>query len=395
MAAVLFWGGLGLGTMVKGPVAPGLALLTALPLIIFDRDRSWLRNLRILWGLPLMLAITLPWFITIGIVSDWEFYRLALGEDFAAKLHSGQEMHWGPPGFYFVLFWWSFWPAALVATSGAALWLWRHRANRRAGFLLSWIIPFWLILEATPTKLPHYSMVLYPAIAMAAAWVLRDVAMTGALRLRTYKQGAFLWAVVAALQLGFLIFALFYFEIWPSPSAYALAAGVIAFAGLTFIAGWTARFYAAIVTALITAALLYTAAFRFVLPSIDPVWLSRQTAEAVAVLRPCMSGPLVLTRYREPSAVFLLGTDTVMTSAADANTALSEGKIGVALFRSDDFAKLPLVDPPPRPIGCIDGFNLNGGLHMRLQFVTAKPESDFAACQLPEKFRCGRSSVPQ
>jgi 4-amino-4-deoxy-L-arabinose transferase-like glycosyltransferase len=393
--AALFWVALGLAILVKGPVAPALALLTVLPLIIFDRDRSWLRNLRVIWGLPVMLAITLPWFIAIGVVSDWEFYRLALGEDFVGKLQSGQEKHWGPPGFYFVLFWWSFWPAALVATGGAALWLWRHRASRRAGFLLSWVIPFWLVLEATPTKLPHYAMVLYPAVAMGAAWVLRDAAMTGAVRLRTYKQGALLWTVIALLQLGFLILLLAYFEIWPSPWVYALFAGVLALAAVTLIAGWTGRFHAAIVTAIIAAALLYTAAFRFVLPAIDPVWLSRQAAEAVTMLRPCFSGPLVLTRYREPSAVFLIGTDSKMVAPAEANTALSEGKIQLALFRQDDFAKMPLVDPPPRPIACMDGFNINGGQHLRLQLITARPETDFAACKLPERFKCGRSSVAQ
>jgi 4-amino-4-deoxy-L-arabinose transferase-like glycosyltransferase len=388
--AALFWIAMGLGILIKGPVAPALAVLTAIPLLVFDRDRSWLRSLHWMWGLPLMLAITLPWFIAIGIVSDWSFYREALGEDFAAKLQSGQEKHWGPPGFYFVLFWWSFWPAALVATGGAALWLWRNRVRRRTLFLLSWIIPFWLILEATPTKLPHYAMVLYPAAAMGAAWVLREAAMTGALRLRSYKQGALLWTVIAALQLGFLAFLLIYFGTMPAFAFFALAAGVVLFSSMTLVAGWTGRFHAAIVCATLAAALLYAAAFRFVLPVVEPVWISRQVAEAFATLRPCAPGPIVLTRYREPSAVFLIGTDTRMMSTGDANTALSRGTIGLALFRQDDAGKLPLVDPPPRSIACINGFSINGGSHLRLQLITAKPEADFAACQVPERFRCGR-----
>ncbi len=33
-------------------------------------------------------------------------------------------------------------------------------------FLLAWIIPFWLVLEAVPTKLPHYVLPVYPAIAI-------------------------------------------------------------------------------------------------------------------------------------------------------------------------------------------------------------------------------------
>ncbi|MGB0084062.1 MAG: glycosyltransferase family 39 protein [Rhodomicrobiaceae bacterium] len=387
--AALFWIAQGLGILIKGPVAPALAVLTVIPILIFDRDRSWLKNLHAAWGIPVMLTITLPWFIAIGVVSDWQFFRLAFGQDFLAKLGGGQERHWGPPGFYFVLFWWSFWPAALVATGGAALWLWRNRLRRRALFLLAWIIPFWLVLEATPTKLPHYAMPLYPAIAMGAAWILREAVLTGGLRLRSYKQGAALWAVIAVLQLIFLIFLHVYF--WIAPSSWwllPLALGVIVFAALTTRAAWSGSFGTAIASALLTAILLYTAAFSYVLPAIDPLWISRQTAEAVAALRPCAQGPVILTRYREPSAVFLLGTKTEMMSAEKANAALSQGKADLALIPRGLDEKLPLVDPPPRALACITGFNVNGGKHLRLELITAKPETAFAGCKLPARFRC-------
>ena len=47
--------------------------------------------------------------------------------------------------------------------------------SRRALLLLSWIIPFWLALEATPTKLPHYAMTIYPAIAMGGCYKPKPV----------------------------------------------------------------------------------------------------------------------------------------------------------------------------------------------------------------------------
>jgi 4-amino-4-deoxy-L-arabinose transferase-like glycosyltransferase len=386
--AALFWTALGFGILVKGPVAPALALLTLIPLVIFDRDRSWLKNLHALWGMPLMLAITLPWFIAIAVKSDGAFFQEALGEDFFAKLKSGKENHWGPPGFYLVAFWWSFWPAALVATSGAALWLWRNRVRRRALFLLAWIIPFWLILEATPTKLPHYAMVVYPAIAMAAAWVLREALLAGEVRMRTYKQGAVLWLIVGAAQIIFLIFLLIYFGISVSVWFFPLT---LAFAGLAFVtfrAAWDGYFHAAIAAAILASILLYTAAFRLVLPAVEPLWISRQAAEVMEALRPCAPQPVVLTRYREPSAVFLLGGDTKHMGIEEANNALSQGRAALALMPAKDATQLPLVDPLPRAIACIDGFAVNGGRHIQLQFLTAMPEATFAQCTVQEKFRC-------
>ena len=386
--AAIFWIALGLGILVKGPIAPVLAALTMIPIVIFDRDRSWLKNLHAAWGIPVMLAIALPWFIAIGIVSDWEFFRQALGDDFLAKIQSGKEKHWGPPGFYFILFWWSFWPAALVVSGGAALWLWRHRLNRRALLLLSWIIPFWLALEATPTKLPHYAMTIYPAIAMGAAWVLRKATMAGRVPMRTYKQAAVVWLFVAALQLIFLLFLHVYFWIMPS---FWLIPAIVTIVGLSWAtvrASWSGYFHAAIGLAIATAFLVYTAAFKLVLPAIDPLWISRQSAELVGALRPCISNPVILTRYHEPSAVFLLGTDTARMSPKRANQVLSEGKAELALMDKHTADNLPLVDPVPRPIACIEGFNVNGGDHLLLQLMTARPNETFTSCPVPERYRC-------
>ena len=386
--AALFWIGLGLGILIKGPVAPGLVLLTAIPVLIFDRDRSWLRNLHAAWGVPIMLAITLPWFIAIGVTSDWEFFRIAFGEDFLGKIQGGREKHWGPPGFYIVTFWWSFWPAALVTTGGAALWLWRNRMRRRALFLLAWIIPFWLVLEVTPTKLPHYAMVFYPAIAMGAAWVLRDAVLSGELRQRTYKQGAALWLLIAVLQLGVLGFGLYYFQVTPSVWFWLLAAGVAFFALVTARAAWSGHFHAAVATAIVTAALLYLAAFRFVLPSLDGLWMSRQTAEIVGALRACVPGPVVLTNFREPSAIFQLGTETQLASVEDAAEALRTGRATYALVPTGT-ATPTSGEAPPRPVACVNGFNINGGKQLRMQIVTVKPAEALAACPVPAPYRCG------
>jgi 4-amino-4-deoxy-L-arabinose transferase-like glycosyltransferase len=330
----------------------------------------------------------LPWFVAIGVTSDWAFYREAVGGDFLGKMQGGQEKHWGPPGFYFVLFWWSFWPAALVATGGAALWLWRNRKRRRVLFLLAWTIPFWLVLEATPTKLPHYAMVYFPAIAMGAAWVLRDAVLTGELRQRTYKQGAALWLLIALLQLGVLGFALVYFKVVPSVWFWPLAAGSALLAYLTARAAWDGQFHGAIAMAILTALLLYTAAFRFVLPSLDGLWMSRQAIEIVGALRRCVPGEVALTRYREPSAIFRLGTATPLMTVEEAPEALRTGKAAYALIPAEN-GSLPAGETPPRPVACINGFNINGGKHLRMQIVTLATLEALAACPVPERYRCG------
>ena len=41
---------------------------------------------------------------------------------------------------------------------------WKH--ERLIRFLISWIIPFWIILELTPTKLPHYILPIFPGLIL-------------------------------------------------------------------------------------------------------------------------------------------------------------------------------------------------------------------------------------
>ena len=68
--AALFWLALGAGILIKGPITPMVAGLTALALVIADRRvRAGSRPLRPLWGVPLMLAVVLPWFVAIGIAT--------------------------------------------------------------------------------------------------------------------------------------------------------------------------------------------------------------------------------------------------------------------------------------------------------------------------------------
>jgi 4-amino-4-deoxy-L-arabinose transferase-like glycosyltransferase len=387
--AALFWIALGVGTLLKGPIAPGLALLTILPLVIYDPDRSWLRSLHFLWGIPLFLLIVLPWFIAIQIASGGEFLNRSLGHDFLAKLQSGQEKHWGPPGFYLVTFWWTFWPGALVTTGGAGLWLWRNRMHRRALFLLAWIIPFWLVLEATPTKLPHYALPVYPAIAMAAAWILREVTIPRTIPRRTYKQAAAIWLLVAVLQAVFLVLLHTKFRVSPSPWLLPLAVLFALATYLTVRAAWQERFYAAIATGVISAALLYAAAFRIVLPSTEAIWPSEQIAHIGDILRPCSSKPFVLTRYREPSAIFLLGTNTQLADETAALEALRKGDADFAVFAADAFNRITRTKGEmPQVLACINGFNTVHGRKLRLHVLTMKAPETLTACRIPERYHC-------
>ena len=63
-------------------------------------------------------------------------------------------------------------PASSILAGLAAPMVWRVRKEPGAQFLLAWLIPSWLVFEAVMTKLPHYVLPLYPAIAILMAGIV-------------------------------------------------------------------------------------------------------------------------------------------------------------------------------------------------------------------------------
>jgi len=171
--ALVFWLAEAAAILLKGPPGPVLALLTAGALSFADRNIQWLRGLRPLAGLPIVALIVAPWFIAVERLTRGEFVSDSLTHDLLPKLLGAQEAHGAPPGYYLALAVLSFWPGSLFIVP-ALVRGWRRRRAAAERFLLAWLVPAWALFELVPTKLPHYVLPLYPAIALLAGAALSD-----------------------------------------------------------------------------------------------------------------------------------------------------------------------------------------------------------------------------
>ncbi len=111
----LYWAALGCSLMLKGPVGliPGIG--TPVALALAERSLVPFTRLRPAWGIPLMLAIPLPWLLAMEHVSHGRFLDVAVGHNLLGKVGGGQEAHGAPPGTFAALFLASFWPGSLFA----------------------------------------------------------------------------------------------------------------------------------------------------------------------------------------------------------------------------------------------------------------------------------------
>jgi len=307
---LLFWMAQGVGLLVKGPITPAISLLTAAALAAADREARWLRRLRFLWGVPLMLLIAGPWLVAILVASGGGFASDSVGNDFAGKLLHGQESHGAPPGYFLLFAFVTFWPGSIALAAAARL-AWRERRDTATRYLIAWLVPFWLVLELVPTKLPHYALPLYPALALLAGRALMSAAQQHWSDLVAWS----LWTLVAlGLALG-LIGVPIYFGAPVSPLAVLMVVAGLGLAGFQLWslslgeprAWWGAG----------AALALWTAAFGIVAPGIDALWVSRSAA-ALVNAQNRVARPVVVAGYAEPSLVFLLGTATKLSGAAEA-----------------------------------------------------------------------------
>jgi len=354
---LLFWLAQGIGILVKGPIVPLISLLTAATLAVADRRAAWLVGLRPLLGLPLVALLVGPWLWAINRATNGQFIGQAVQNDLLSKVFGVQESHGGPPGTYLLLLVATNWPASLFVIPALPYALARRR-QPIIRFLLAWIIPVWLLFEAIPTKLPHYILPVYPALALLAALWLWDPERPQLAPLT--KIFALTWGLIGTLAASTVLaapLALGMAPIWTLvPLALPIAGLGWLPAGLLLRRRPRAALGAAVLAALVT----YGIVFQLLLPRLEPLWISRRIATLVP-----LAAPLAAAGYHEPSLVFLHGRATLLTDgagAADFLLANPDGWSAVESAAGPAFrARLAEAGRTATSSGEVDGFNYSRG----------------------------------
>lgn len=333
---LLFWIGMAVGVLDKGPIGPMVALLAGLMLWAWDRKAEWARTLGWSWGLLLVLAVVGPWTVAITVKTDGQFWTGAVGGDLAPKLVRGDSGHAGPPGYHALLSILLFFPATALLPA-ALVQGWKSKVEPGIRFALAWLVPAWLVFEISPTKLPHYPLPAYGALAFLAA-----VALTRPIGRITGWIGAglsLLVGVVVAVVAGVA-------EVKFGAArtlGWAIAAGVLGvLAGLCGAAAamLSARKRIALGAALAFGVAAHGAMAAGLAPKLGQIWLSRRLVAALDYLHldprsGLVPGPVTVVGYAEPSLVFGLGTDTEFGDVGDASDAISEGRPAVVDQKQD------------------------------------------------------------
>lgn len=377
--ALLFWFALGCGVLIKGPVTPLVVILTLVTLALWERRADWMKPLAWWPGPVLAVLIVAPWSIVIAMETGGRFFFDMIFGDLAPKLITGQEGHFALPGYHLFLLPLLIFPATYALPAAARL-AWEAARASRADeehaahrFLIAWAAPIILFFELASTKLAHYALPAYPAIALLCGAGL--AAMWRRHWRSVHPAGVALFAVVGAVITAIMATsATFMFGDFNADLRRAISTALI---GVLIVASATVglillRRPAARTAILIGCALILSFSLRErILPEARALNVSSQAVAALtrARLSPRDDRPLWVVGYTEPSLIFLTRTDIRMSTSRQAGAFAAPGDAVIIEGRllQETAAELALrnfvfvsAEPPVR------GYALAGGERVAL-----------------------------
>jgi 4-amino-4-deoxy-L-arabinose transferase-like glycosyltransferase len=369
---------LGFGMLTKGPIGlmPVFAIVPVLWFTRKDAPGPWRRFSLLLLSLAIGFSIFAAWAGPANNATGGQFMRVFLGRHVITRAFSPLEHHGGnlllylpyyPIAILVAFFPWTlFLPGALSALLGG-------RIGGRYGrvFLLSWIVPALIIMTCAATKLPHYIIFIWPALALAVAgtitaWNQNKLADRDK---RWLRAGVWFFAPLAAaegfaLMLGPRLVKFLPFH-WSSLSA-GLVLLIMAALAVHFQLVGRLQKSAVVLTA---GMLLFLIPILFgVLPAVEKVKVTPAIAKAVNA-RTAPDVPVATYKFGEPTLNFYLGRE--IQSLPDEGAVVAWARRtspGVLVIPADQLERIttsygPL---PVERIASKKGFNYSKGRPVEL-----------------------------
>ena len=405
----VFWLSLAMGVLTKGPVCPVVCGGAVAILVACSADRSWLRRLRPVRGLTAVAAILAAYLVSLGLLVGAGAVLRTFVDEVLWRAVTPKEGHFGPPGCHLlllpVLFWPGslglgpallhlarLWPACKPGGSGAgpqASVLRRIagplRAMRAATAVhgvspelmcIAWLVPGWLVFELSMTKLPHYPLPVYPAVALLCSRGLLAGATVWQPFLRSRLAGALLrgWlGLTLACSLGVPLAAVLLLRPRMNGTAWTLVALAGVLVAILNVAVRSAvkqrRFVRAQVLAVLLTAVALPATFHFVLPNAQRLWISSRLVLELRRIDPAGTRPLAAVHYHEDSLVYLTEGRVQRLRWREVPDWIDRHTDGLLIMAD---VLLP-GGRRVRRLAEIEGYNLGGGGYERLLIAQPDP----------------------
>ena len=304
----LLWGSLGISILIKGPLLLILLLLTVILISLIEKDISWTKDSRPLLGVLFVLVIGLPWFFLLSVEEQKNFIQESFFHDFLGKAVNVQESHGGFPGFHLIGLWIFFSPFSIFFMP-LINFIKTSYKRKKILFLICWILPCLIIMELIPTKLPHYILPVYPAIAILMGLLLSDISKNKSF---FYNKVSYLgYFVYFLVSNGLIIFVFKANQIYGQINFISIIyyCVLLLFNNIVFIFIFKKQIRNAFYYLVIYSSIFSTIIYLLILPNLTLLWTSKNIAFLLEENDYIENKSSIASiGYNEPSLIFEVGT---------------------------------------------------------------------------------------
>jgi len=332
----LLWVILGFSFLVKGPIALTIFVLFIISFKIFDKDFNF-QIIKIFYGFLIFLLISLPWYLYIISGGTADSLVEEVKNDFLAKLYSGQESHGAPPGSYLFSFFIIAWPIAIFLIP-TTIWTFLNRKHKSVKYLLSYILPSWLLLEIIPTKLLHYILPLIPGIALLTAAMIVDQIKNNNISKFFNNIYIKIFSILPILGVFIIVFVIFYlgkeYGAGLSTSILLISSLFILIGIISFYYIYNLDFYKATMIAAFGNIIAINLFLIFIPYQMQKLWVSERIYKEIQNSN--IDRPLILLGYSEPSLIYRIGSSTkIARSTMEALNLINKKKLDYIIIEKN------------------------------------------------------------
>ena len=314
----VFYTGLALGMLAKGPVAPFLAALLIALFAVSQKSIAIVKRTLWLPCIALFCTIGLPWFILVQLRNP-RFFRVFVLEHNLARFGTNLYHHPEPFWYYIPvsLLGWMPWTVLVIA---ALTWSIRRTrsqdSDRVKTFLLIWIALVIVFFSISRSKLPGYVLPAIPAgVVLAAQWLQQRVSQKPSAGLAGLHALTASALIFPALMIQY--FLLDRQALWGRPAVVPLIA-TIAVALVICVLLWKGGWRMLRITTLVPAIVVMAIVLRFGSPPMDNALSARSVVDALAQYGP----------HHLPVAAFLVPRETEFGLAFYRNQVIPRYELG-------------------------------------------------------------------
>ena len=338
---------MGLGIVAKGPLGLLLPGMIVGAFLVFRRELALIKEMRLVRGLLIVLAIGLPWYVLMAM-RNADFAEYFVGKQLLASFVAGGETRHPKPLYYYLpvliggLFPWSFLaPAALRRPQQPET----TPANGSRLFLLLWAGLVFVFFSVAASKLRTYILPMFPAAALLIGYYMDRLISDPRRARRTALGGLGVLSVLLLSAVAFVYIA--------PPDRLTVKYGIdLAYLNMLVIlmaAGGVTAFMLlkrhrsrgafGVLAGMMLAAVIYVSAV--LLPMMTPYRSTRHAAHLLDERLPPDESLVFFPRIRD-SALFCVDRDGVVISGQPELAAyFNHADRRYCIMREKDFRRIP------------------------------------------------------